>query len=79
MFKAQLLRGPGSQGLWFNPHPPHVVASLDKDIYDAYLCLEEFTTGSKLTEQDFKQIGNLGTVKLQAGEDSFSNIYCKYP
>ena len=24
---------------WFNPHPSHVVASLDKTLYDDYLCL----------------------------------------
>ena len=31
----------GSKGLWFNPHPRHVVASLDKTLYDSYLFLVE--------------------------------------
>ena len=37
--KASFLRRPRSHDLGFNPHPGHVVASLDKALYDDYLCL----------------------------------------
>ena len=40
-FKAPFSRQPGSQGLWFNPHPRHDVASVGKTINDAYLSLVE--------------------------------------
>ena len=36
--KALFSQLPGSKGLWFNPHPRHVVASLDKMLNDVYLC-----------------------------------------
>ena len=39
--KAPLLHRSGSKGLWFNPHPRHLGAFLDKALYDAYLCLVE--------------------------------------
>ena len=37
--KASFLRRLWSQGHEFHPHPGHVVASLDKTLYDNYLCL----------------------------------------
>ena len=37
--KASFLRRLWSQDHEFNPHPGHVVASLDKTPYDNYLCL----------------------------------------
>ena len=37
--KASFLRRLRSQDHEFNPHPGHVVASLDKTLYDNYLCL----------------------------------------
>ena len=40
-FEVPFSMRPGSQGFWFNPHPRHVVASLDKTLNDAYLCLVE--------------------------------------
>ena len=52
---APLLRQPGLKGLWFNPHPRCVVASLDKTIYNDYLCF----VGYKLGGRDFKLQGNL--------------------
>ena len=36
--KASFLRRLWSQDHEFNPHPGHVVASLDKKLYDNYLC-----------------------------------------
>ena len=37
--KASFLQRPWSRDHGFNLHPGHVVASLDKTLYDDYLCL----------------------------------------
>ena len=41
LLKALFSQQLGSKGLWFNPHPRHVIAYLDKTLYDVYLCLME--------------------------------------
>ena len=37
--KTSFLRRPWLHEHGFNPHPGHIVASLDKTLYDGYLCL----------------------------------------
>ena len=39
----------------FNPHPGHVVASLDKTLYDDYLCLVA-SNKQQISGQEFEEI-----------------------
>ena len=47
----------------FNPHPGHVVASLDKTIYDDYLCLIASNISGQEFEEIYRSIGSLKTSK----------------
>ena len=42
--------------LEFNPQPGYVVASLDRTLYDNFLCFGGFEKVAKFSGQDFKEI-----------------------
>ena len=49
----------------FNPHPVHVVASLDKTLYDDYLLLGGFEQAAKAVDKNSKKsTGTLNHRKL---------------
>ena len=55
----------------FNPHPGHVVASLDKTLYDDYLCLVA-SKSSKFSGQEFKETHrNIGSSETPISRCGF--------
>ena len=68
---AQLLR---SQGHWFNPHPRHIVASLNKTLCDIHLCLVEHKQAAIKEDKISSNNRNLGTGNFLSGIEHSTTV-----
>ena len=62
--KASFLRRPWLHYHGLNPHPGHVVASLDKTLYDDYLCLVDLNKQQIYVVRNQRSTGKLGKCQL---------------
>ena len=58
--KASFLRWPWSRDHGFKPHPGHVFESLDKTLYDDYLCLVALNKQQIYDGRSHRSTGKLG-------------------
>ena len=58
--KTSFLRRPWLHEYGFNAHPGHVAASLDKTLYDDYLCFVALNKQQIYVERSQRSTGKLG-------------------